>query len=67
MTSGGRTHSAINPAAKTLNEPLSSQNFYALYNQGGMRELGSRLPRTEGAYWRFYTRESLGRLIEGTR
>jgi hypothetical protein len=32
-----------------------------------MRELGSRLLRTEGAYWRFYTRESVERLLEGIR
>jgi hypothetical protein len=65
VSSGGRALSAINPAAKTLNEPLSSQNLNALYDHGEMRELGSRLLRTEGAYWRFYTRESVERLLEG--
>jgi len=67
VSSGGRALSAINPAAKTLNEPLSSQNLNALYDHGEMRELGSRLLRTEGAYWRFYTRESVERLLEGIR
>jgi hypothetical protein len=65
VSSGGRALSAINPAAKTLNEPLSSQNLNALYDHGEMRELASRLLRTEGAYWRFYTRESVERLLEG--
>jgi Sulfotransferase domain len=67
VNSRGRALSAINPAAKTLNEPLSSQNFNALYDYGEMRELGRRLLRTEGAYWRFYTRESVERLVEGAR
>jgi hypothetical protein len=55
------------PDTVALHEPLSSQNLSALYDHGEMRELGSRLLRTEGAYWRFYTRESVERLLEGTR
>ena len=65
VSSGGRALSTINPAAKTLSEPLSSQNLNALYDHGEMRELGSRLLRTEGAYWHFYTRESVEKLVEG--
>jgi Sulfotransferase domain len=67
VSSGGRALSTINPAAKMLNEPLSSHNLNVLYDHGEMRELGSRLLRTEGAYWRFYTRESVERLLEQTR
>jgi hypothetical protein len=65
VTSGGRALSAINPAAKTLNEPLSSQNLNALYDHGEMREIGKMLLGQEGAYWHFYTRESVEKLVEG--
>jgi hypothetical protein len=65
VSSGGRALSAINPAAKTLNEPLSSQNFNALYDHGEMREIGKMLLGREGAYWHFYTRESVEKLVEG--
>jgi len=61
---GGGALSAITPVAKTLREPLSSQNLNALYNREEMRELGNRLLCSEGAYWRFYTRESVEKLIE---
>jgi hypothetical protein len=66
ISSGGGALSTIIPAAKSLREPLSSQNLNTLYDYGEMRELGSQLLRTEGAYWRFYTRKSVERLIEGT-
>jgi hypothetical protein len=32
-----------------------------------MLKLGENLLRSEGAYWRFYTRESVERLLEGIR
>ncbi len=56
--------SAVTLAAETLQEPLSSQNPNALYDRKEMRELGSRLLDREGAYWRFYSRESVERLID---
>ncbi|CAA9411550.1 hypothetical protein AVDCRST_MAG82-824 [uncultured Rubrobacteraceae bacterium] len=64
VSSGGSALSTITPAAKTLRESLSSQNLNAAYDRKGMRELGSRLLDGEGAYWRFYTRESVERLAE---
>ena len=63
--SGGGALSPITPAAKTLCESLSSQNLNALYDHGEMREIGQMLLGREGAYWRFYTRESVERLVEG--
>jgi hypothetical protein len=63
--SGGKALSAITPAAEELSEPLSSQNLNAAYDREGMRELGTRLLQSDGAYWRFYTRESVERLVEG--
>ena len=62
--SGGKALSAITPVAKSLHEPLSSQNLNALYDRKEMRELGSRLLDRGGAYWRFYSRESVERLID---
>ena len=64
VSSGGRALSTITPAAKTLHEPLSNQNLNAAYNRKEMRQLGSRLLDREGAYWRFYTRESVERIVE---
>jgi hypothetical protein len=64
VSSGGGALSTITAAAESLHEPLASQNLNALYDHKEMRELGSRLLRTEGAYWRFYTRESVERLVE---
>ena len=64
MSFGGGALSAITPVAKTLREPLSSQNLNALYNREELRELGNRSLCSEGAYWRFYTRESVEKLIE---
>jgi hypothetical protein len=63
--SGGAALSALTPAAKGLAEPLESQNLNAAYDREKMRKLGSRLLDLEGAYWRFYTRESVAKLVEG--
>lgn len=63
VSSGGRALSAITPVAETLHEPLSSQNLNAAYDREGMRQLGRRLLDREGAYWRFYTRESVEALV----
>ena len=67
MGSGGKALSAITPTAKELDEPLSSQNLNAAYDRREMRELGTRLLQSDGAYWRFYARESVENLLEGIR
>ncbi len=64
VRSGGRALSVVTPAAQMLHEPLSSQNLNAAYDRKEMRELGSRLLDSEGAYWHFYSRESVERLID---
>jgi hypothetical protein len=66
VDTGGGALSTITPAAKALHESLSSQNLNALYDHGEMRELGRTLLGREGAYWRFYDRESVEELVEGT-
>lgn len=65
IRSGGRALSTITPAAKMLHESLSSQNLNAAYDREEMRELGERLLESGGAYWRFYSRESVQNLLEG--
>ena len=56
----------MNRANIVLTGPLTGQNLSILYDHGEMRDPGSRLPLTDGACWRFYTRESVERLVEGT-
>jgi hypothetical protein len=67
VRSGGGALSIVTPAAQMLHESLSSQNLNAAYDREEMRELGSRLLNSEGAYWRFYSRESVEGLIEELR
>jgi hypothetical protein len=67
VDSGGKALAVISPAAKELNETLSSRNLSDLYDRDSMLKLGENLLRSEGAYWRFYTRESVERLLEGIR
>ena len=61
--SGGRALSAVTPAAGILDEPLLSRNRNPLYDRERMLRLGERLLQTEGAYWRFYARESVEELL----
>ena len=67
VRSGGRALSVVTPPAQMLHEPLSSQNLNAAYDRKEMRELGSRLLDSEGAYWHFYSRESVEGLIKQLR
>jgi hypothetical protein len=64
VASGGASLSRINPAARSLNESLPSRNLNPLYDREEMRVLGRRLLDSEGAYWSFYTRESVEELLE---
>jgi hypothetical protein len=63
IDSGGKALSVVTPAARELDEPLSSMNLNEVYDRGEMRELGERLLESEGAYWRFYSRESVEDLL----
>lgn len=63
MTSGGKALSAITPAALDLNEPLESRNLNPVYDRDNMLRVGERLLESEGAYWRFYSRESVEGLL----
>lgn len=63
VASRGKVLSTIVPAAKDLDEPLESRNLSELYDREGMLRIGERLLRSEGAYWRFYTKESVENLL----
>ena len=63
VETGGRALSVVTPLAASLDEKLKSKNRNDLYDAAAMREIGRRLIGTEGAYWHFYTRESVEELI----
>ena len=67
IDSGGRALSAVVPAAAELDEPLESKNLNPFYDREMMLDVGERLLRSEGAYWRFYTRESVEELLDQVR
>ena len=64
VESGGGALAGITPSAAALGEPLESRNRASVYDQEGMREIGERLLRSDGAYWDFYARESVTELLE---
>lgn len=63
IASGGAALSVISEAAVDLNEPLESRNESELYDREFVRAIGERLLRSDGAYWDFYSRESVEGLI----
>jgi hypothetical protein len=63
VASGGKALAAIVPAARELNEPLSERNANELYNRRDVAEIGEKLLKSNGAYWRFYPRESVTQLL----
>jgi len=63
VSSGGKALAAISPAAKEIDEPLSSRNLSELYDRDMMLRLGEKLLRSEGAYWHFYSREEVEKLL----
>jgi rhamnosyltransferase len=63
VATGGRALAAVVPAAESLAEPLKSKN--KAYDRDLLRRLADKLLNSEGAYWSFYTRESVQALLEG--
>jgi len=63
VASGGKALAAIVPAAGGLDEPLSGRNANEVYDPKNVSEIGERLLESNGAYWRFYTRESVEELL----
>ena len=59
----GRSLSAISPLAARLDEALESKNANKVYDAALLRTLGQRLLGAEGAFWKFYPRESVEQLL----
>lgn len=64
VASGGRALRVITPRAEALHEMLESKNTNAAYDRRAMRGIGERLLRSDGAFWHFYARENVERLLE---
>lgn len=65
VASGGRALEVIVPAARELDEPLRSKNLNSLYDRDKVLRFGERLLDSEGAYWNFYSRESVEEILDG--
>jgi hypothetical protein len=63
VESGGGALSVMQPEASKLGESMESRNTNKLYNNRDMGLIGDRLLKSEGAYWEFYTRESVEHLL----
>jgi hypothetical protein len=63
VASRGKVLAAIVPAARGLDEPLSGRNANELYDRKDVAQIGERLLESNGAYWRFYPRESVEELL----
>jgi hypothetical protein len=53
----------ITPEANQLNEKLESKNKNTLYDVNLMALLGEKLLKNDGAYWDFYSKESVENLL----
>ena len=63
VASGGKALEVIVPAARELDEPLESQNLNPLYSRNKVLRYGERLLQSDGAYWNFYSRESVEEIL----
>lgn len=63
VASGGKALAAVVPTARKLEEPLESKNLNPLYGRDRLLRAGERLLASEGAYWRFYSREEVESLL----
>jgi hypothetical protein len=63
VATGGVSLSAITPLAARLTESLESKNANKVYDDALMRTLGERLLGADGAFWKFYSRESVELLL----
>ncbi len=63
VASGGRTLGAITPHAASLDEALHSQNSNEAYDRRAIGVIGDKLLRTDGAFWHFYAKADVERLL----
>lgn len=65
VSSRGGTLEKIVPHARRLDEPLENKNINSLYDRDQVLRLGERLLKSEGAFWNFYSRESVEEIMAG--
>lgn len=63
VRSGGRALGVMVPSAGLLDEPLELRNLNALYDRDEVFRLGERLLASKGAYWHYYSRESVEAIL----
>ena len=63
IATGGRALEIVTPHALALDEPLASKNKNAAYDPAHVLDLGQRLLGREGAFWDFYTKESVEEML----
>ena len=63
VSSSGKALEVVVPFASRLDERLKSQNLNPLYDRDEMLRLGERFLASEGAYWQFYSPESVERMM----
>jgi hypothetical protein len=67
VATGGRVLERVIPQAAWLNERLESKNKNPLYDHETFESLGRRLLAVDGAFWKFYPRESVEQLLDCVR
>ena len=63
VASGGTALTVVTPTAATLSERMESRNASQRYNWKRLRKVGKKLLERDGAFWDFYSRESVEHLM----
>ena len=64
IASGGAALKVITPKAGQLNVKLENKDKNKLYNGELMQAIGKELLKTEGAFWEFYSKDSVEMLLQ---
>jgi hypothetical protein len=64
IASGGKVLSIIQSQIQMLQDSLENKNLNQLYDRDMMLILGDKLLNSEGAFWNFYSRESVEILLK---
>lgn len=65
VSSGGRCLGVVVPGAGALRQSLESKNKNALYDKDDLKRVGEKLLESDGAFWDFYTKDSVRALMNG--
>jgi hypothetical protein len=63
VSTGGRALAPVASGAANLGEALESKNANSAYDGAVMRALGEKLLTRDGAFWEFYSKESVEAMI----